>query len=397
MTSVKTPLKFSNTSKWTTKTLEELAVLTSGVHLSPTEYSDSGDIPYFTGPSDITNNFNSVTKFTDKKAKTAKAGDIFIVVKGSGVGKTKICELNEVFMGRQLMSLSASPSLSILIKATLDKNRHRLEALAMGNMIPGLSRNDILSIKISIPDDEVEQQKIADFLTSVDTKISQLTEKHHLLKEYKKGVMQQIFSQKIRFKDKDGQAFPDWVVHPLSKLASKITTKNKGRKIKAVLTNSAKHGIISQQDYFEKDIAREDNTDNYCVVNVDDFVYNPRISDLAPVGPIGRNKVEQGIMSPLYTVFRINSDCCLDFYEYFFCSHLWHRYMYSIANFGARHDRMNITSSDFMALPCPSPCVQEQQKIAEFLQSLDSKINAVAEQIEQTKQFKKGLLQQMFV
>lgn len=242
-----------------------------------------------------------------------------------------------------------------------------------------------------------EQQKIADFLTAVDCKISLLTEKHRLLKEYKKGVIQQLFSQQIRFKGDDGKAFPDWEEKTLSDLAAKNTQKNKGRLVKDALTNSARYGIISQKDYFDKDIAKEDNTDNYYIVDIDDFVYNPRISDLAPVGPIGRNKIKQGVMSPLYSVFRFNKQVNLDFIEYFFKSTTWYRYMHSVANFGARHDRMNISSADFMALPCPYPCLREQQKIAQFLQSIDKKIDAVAEQVEQTKQFKKGLLQQMFV
>ncbi|CAE6880023.1 Type I restriction modification DNA specificity domain [Vibrio sp. B1FIG11] len=281
---------------------------------------------------------------------------------------------------------------------TTPKIKFRLKELATGTSgsMKNISQPSFLGIQLHSPKLEV-QQKIADFLTSVDTKISQLTERQRLLKEYKKGVMQQIFSQQIRFKDENGNAFPDWEEKPLSQLASKITTKNKGRLVKAVLTNSAKYGIISQQDYFEKDIAKGDNTDNYCVVDINDFVYNPRISELAPVGPIGRNKIEQGVMSPLYSVFRFNSKVCLDFMEYFFKGTTWHKYMHSVANFGARHDRMNISSADLMALSCPCPCSDEQKKIARFLKTIDLKIEGVAEQIEQTKQFKKGLLQQMFV
>lgn len=71
--------------------------------------------------------------------------------------------------------------------------------------------------------------------------------------------------------------------------------------------------------------------------------------------------------------------------------------MFSIANYGARHDRMNITNSDFINMPLPYPCVDEQQKIANFLTALDRKIEAVAAQIEKMKTFKKGLLQQMLI
>ena len=276
------------------------------------------------------------------------------------------------------------------------KTQNHILKLAGISTIPDLNHSDFYRIPIPYFEFD-EQKKIADFLTSVDTKISQLAEKHRLLKKYKKGVMQQIFGQLLCFKDENGNAFPEWEEKPLNQLASKVTTKNKSRLVKAVLTNSAKHGIISQQDYFDKEIAKEDNTDNYYVVDINDFVYNPRISELAPVGPIGRNNVEQGVMSPLYSVFRFKPEVCLDFIAYFFKGTAWHKYMHSVANFGARHDRMNISSADLMALPCPFPCIEEQKKIAQFLQSIDTKIEGVAEQVEQTKQFKKGLLQQMFV
>ncbi|TKG02122.1 restriction endonuclease subunit S [Vibrio lentus] len=309
-------------------------------------------------------------------------GDRTVTFGGFVIRGTPVQQVNPIYMNYLLKS---------------SKARKEIVTKSGGSTRYNVGQETLSSVSIIVSDVDDEQQKIADFLTTTDIKIGQLTEKHRLLKEYKKGVMQQIFSQQLRFKDANGNVFPDWGNKSLNQLASKITTKNKGRLVKVALTNSAKHGIMSQQDYFEKDIAKGDNTDNYCVVDINDFVYNPRISELAPVGPIGRNKIEKGVMSPLYSVFRFNPGICLDFIEYFFKGTTWHKYMHSVANFGARHDRMNISSADLMALPCPFPCVEEQKEIACFLQSIDSKVEGVAIQIKQTKQFKKGLLQQMFV
>jgi len=183
----------------------------------------------------------------------------------------------------------------------------------------------------------------------------------------------------------------------LSKLASKNSVKNKGESVNTVLTNSAKDGIVNQGDYFKKDIANQQNLGGYTVVEKNDFVYNPRISELAPVGPIKRNHIGQGVMSPLYTVFRFKDDSLLDYLELYFNTTMWHRYMHSIANFGARHDRMNITTSDFYALPLPIPSKEERAKIVSFVNALEAKVSAVKQQIELTQIFKKGLLQQMFV
>ena len=102
-------------------------------------------------------------------------------------------------------------------------------------------------------------------------------------------------------------------------------------------------------------------------------------------------------MSPLYTVFRFKDDSLLDYLELYFNTTMWHRYMHSIANFGARHDRMNITTSDFYELPLPVPSEDERAKIVSFVNALQAKVNAVKQQIELTQTFKKGLLQQMFV
>lgn len=129
---------------------------------------------------------------------------------------------------------------------------------------------------------------------------------------------------------------------------------------------------------------------------IDSFVYNPRISTYAPVGPIKRNNLKLGVMSPLYTVFKIKDENLI-FIEYFFETTLWHRYMHSIANIGARHDRMNITNVDFLKMPIHLPCSKEQTKIANFLSSLDTRIEQVNKQLNLIKEFKKALLQKMFV
>jgi type I restriction enzyme S subunit len=245
--------------------------------------------------------------------------------------------------------------------------------------------------------DIVEQKKITDFLITIDKKIDLLKEKYTLLDQYKTGVMQKLFSQKIHFKDENDNDFPDWTKGTLADLSDKISNKNKDESVTNVLTNSAKFGIVNQTDYFKKDIANQSNLGGYSIVEKDDFVYNPRISELAPVGPIKRNHIGQGVMSPLYTVFRFKNDDVLDYLELYFGTTQWHRYMNSIANIGARHDRMNITMGDFFNLPIPIPSYDEMAKIVGFVQSLNKKVDLVAQQLKQTQIFRKGLLQQMFV
>jgi type I restriction enzyme S subunit len=261
--------------------------------------------------------------------------------------------------------------------------------------VPSLSKATIEKIVISFPS-LPEQQKIASFLSAVDEKIQLLTRKKELLTQYKKGVMQQLFSGKLRFKDEQGKDFPDWEEKRLGEIADRVTIKNKNNNVSFVLTNSATQGIVSQDDYFDREIANQNNLEGYYIVATNDFVYNPRISVHAPVGPIKRNKLREGVMSPLYSIFRFKEKN-LEYFEFYFETKEWHTYLESVSNIGARHDRMNISNADFLKMPIPLPCEEEREKITSFLLSLSLKIETTNKSLLQTQTFKKGLLQQMFV
>lgn len=273
----------------------------------------------------------------------------------------------------------------------IQKLQRTLEGIRDGKMI---SYKYFSEIKLPLPSQQ-EQQKIADFLIQIDNRIAQLTEKKEHLELYKKGITQKIFSQKLRFKDENGNDFPEWETKKLKDVFLRISLKNKGSLIKNVLTNSATRGIISQGDYFDKDIANQNNLEGYYIVAVDDFVYNPRISVSAPVGPLKRNHLVKGVMSPLYTVLKpkIGNLC---FYEHYFQTSFWYKYMRGIANYGVRHDRMNITNDDFEKLPLPYPHIKEQEKIASFLNEISQQIALINEQLAETRTFKKALLSKMF-
>lgn len=193
-----------------------------------------------------------------------------------------------------------------------------------------------------------------------------------------------------KFREAEG-----WKSVPLNRLATRTKQKNRDEKIDRVLTNSAEFGVVDQRDFFDKDIATQGKLEGYFVVEPGSYVYNPRISSTAPVGPISKNKIGTGVMSPLYTVFKFKGDRD-DFYEHFFKTTGWHTYMRQASSTGARHDRMAISSNDFMALPLPVSSPAEQQKIAECLNSVDDLMAAQARKVEALKIHKKGLMQQLF-
>lgn len=187
----------------------------------------------------------------------------------------------------------------------------------------------------------------------------------------------------------------EWEVKRLGEIAERIITRNKDNEVYPVLTNSATEGVINQQDYFDREIVSKDKLTNYHIIKFDDFVYNPRISTAAPVGPISRNKIGTGIMSPLYTIFRFKVGN-IDFLEQYFRTNCWHQYLKDRANFGARFDRMNITSEDFLKLPLPFPPLAEQQRIAIALSEFDTILSATKDKLEQLKAYKNGLMQKLF-
>lgn len=208
-----------------------------------------------------------------------------------------------------------------------------------------------------------------------------------------KNDKQHALVPRLRFPEfRDSQG---WPLVPLQQVAARITARNSDESTTRVLTNSAEHGVVDQRDYFDKDIATQGNLGNYYVVEHGDYVYNPRVSAAAPVGPISRNNIDQGVMSPLYTVFRFNhSDT--DFYAHYFKSTSWHSYLRSVSSTGARHDRMSITNGDFMRMPVPEPQPAEQRKIADCLGSLDDLIAAEGRKLAALRDHKKGLMQQIF-
>ena len=188
----------------------------------------------------------------------------------------------------------------------------------------------------------------------------------------------------------------DWEQRKLGEIADKVSEKNKNNEFSEPFTNSAEQGIISQKEYFDREIVNNENLNGYYIVKNDDFIYNPRISVTAPVGPINRNRLgRNGVMSPLYTVFRTHDIDNL-YLEFYFKTTKWHRFMKLNGDSGARFDRFTISSTQFMEMPIPYPTLDEQIKIGEYFDNLDHLITLHQRKCNQAKKFKKYMLQKMF-
>jgi len=244
---------------------------------------------------------------------------------------------------------------------------------------------DFLKFKIPLPT-LPEQQKIADFLTAVDDKINRLTRKKTLLEQYKKGVMQKIFSQEIRFPEFEGE----WKKQRLGDFLVEYKVRVPSNTKVPVLTSS-RSGLFLQKDYFSnRDLQ---NNGEYGVVPKGYFTYRHMSDDSTFMFNIN-NLVEKGAISKEYPVFTtkgLNSyflqqklNCGIEFKKFAIAQKL-----------GGTRVRLYFKKLIEFKLNLPS--LPEQQKIADFLTGIDKKIGLVNTQLEKTKEWKKGLLQQMFV
>ena len=187
-----------------------------------------------------------------------------------------------------------------------------------------------------------------------------------------------------------------WKVVKLDSISQKVKSKNINNSFENVLTNSAEFGIVPQRDFFDKDIANLKSLSGYYVVQPNDFVYNPRISNKAPVGPIKANFLNiTGVISPLYYVFR-TQNIDVFFLAKYFDSSYWHKFMKLNGDTGARSDRFAIKDSVFKEMPIPFPSLAEQSAISTFFRNLDDLLSSYKDNLANYQSLKATMLSQMF-
>jgi type I restriction enzyme S subunit len=380
---------------WNKSILSKLTKITSGgtPNRSKENYWN-GDIPWVTTSLINLRKINEAEEYITEEgllnssAKLFPKGTILMAMYGQGKTRGKVAVLEIEASTNQACS-------AIIVKASINNefllhylNRQYTVIRRLSNEggQKNLSGSLIKSIKIAYPQ-LPEQRKITAFLSSVDKKIDQLQQKKNLLEQYKKGVMQQLFSQQLRFKpaqskvegDDNGNAYPDWE----NKRLNELCDINKGEQLNAeFLTLDDKYpcinGGINASGYTNK-FNREGNTIT--------------ISE-------GGNSC--GYVNFIETKFWCGGHCySLDniyseVNNLFFYQILKYEQV-KIMRLRVGSGLPNIQKKDILRFNIKLPSIQEQTKIANFLSAIDKKIELVSNQIENTQQFKKGLLQQMFV
>ena len=285
-----------------------------------------------------------------------------------------------------------------------DQGLNQIRDLASGtsNSMKNITKPDVLNLDLFVPSKE-EQTKIASFLSTVDEKISRLTQKHQLLNQYKQGMMQKLFSQQLRFKADDGSEFGEWEEVKLGDLVDLIS----GFAFKSDYFAEDGHKLITPKNFTTTGKASFTAINTKWTTEEADEKYICRPDDLLVLltdltqscellgKPVLLNHDNGNVLLNQRIVKIITGQKLQKtFLLYLLLTDSYHELIVSTASgTTVKHSSNKVLQSYSFDLPC----LEEQTKIANFLSSIDQKIEVVAQQIEQAKTWKKGLLQQMFV
>jgi len=288
--------------------------------------------------------------------------------------------------------------LKFLLNSPIGKTQAK-KGVFQGGGVPNLNVKVVEKFKINFPS-KPEQQKIAAFLTAVDAKIEQLIKKKELLDEYKKGLMQQIFSQAIRFKADDGSDFPDWKEKKLENVLKRTSTGLNPRQNFKLGYGENYYVTIKNISNGKLDFSKCERIDENAmtmIANRSDLSKGDLI--MSSIGNVGESYLldkEPENWNINESVFMLRaSELMLPQFLYFIITNEQSKWYLESNSTGSSFKSIKL--GELKLLPLGLPSLEEQTKIANFLSSIDTKIEQVGKQLDESKQFKKALLQQMFV
>ncbi|EPY1558107.1 restriction endonuclease subunit S [Klebsiella michiganensis] len=412
-------LRFKNFEGiWEPKSLKDIACLTSSKRVHLSDYVKEG-IPFFRGkeitelksgiiPSDIL--YISPLLFNEFKVKhgTPRAGEILITAVGT-LGN--IYHINNIgdfyFKDGNLIWLRELKCNSLFLSFLLTFKKNEILNSAIGSTQKALTMVELNKLVFNYPRND-EQVKIASFLSLLEEKTSLLNKQYDLLCQYKKGIMQKIFSQELRFKDENGDVYSTWKIKPLKELYTLLNTNSLSRSELNYESGNIKN--IHYGDIHTKFNGRFDITKELvpyisktikiaeeCYCRKGDLVIADASEDYNDIGKCIEitNVDQQQLVAGLHTFLaRPNTTMALGFGSYMMQSSEVRR---QIKVFATGVSVLSITKKNLLELMIPLPSIEEQTKIANFLSALDDKIAVKKAELDKLKTWKQGLLQQMFV
>lgn len=318
---------------------------------------------------------------TDAPASTltlSKGHEVLVPASGEDakdIATAAVVKKPGVALGGDLNIIRSENDGAFLASYLSGRKRMTLAAMAQGNSVVHLYPAQLKNLDVHLPT-LPEQRKIAGFLGAVDTKIAQLAKKKRLMEDYKKGCMQQLFSQKIRFKDDTGNDFPDWDTDTVKSLFNSEAS----RPYQILTSEIQEIGRIPVVDQGKERVRGfSDKTEiSFRASQKPVIVFGDHTTELKFIDfdfVVGADGTK--LLSPHKGITR--------FFYYALC----------LNNVEQEGYKRHFSILKSVALPVPHP--DEQRKIADFLSALDRKIDLVGQELTHARTFKQGLLQQMFV
>lgn len=385
--------------EWEVKRLGEVcSKITDGTHDTP-QKQDVG-VPYLTaihvkdGIIDYDNCYFLTQKDHNEiyQRCNPEFGDVLMVNIGAGVGSVAMNKVEYEFSLKNVALLKPNKEiltgyfLESYLLASKSKNIHRL---LNGGAQPFFGLDDIARIHILLPS-LIEQNRLESIISLWDTAIEKQSELIEKLKLRKRALMQQLLTGKKRLSGFSRE----WKVKKIKDHFMQIEDRNDG-KGHIPMTISAKYGLVSQKDKFDRVVAGN-SLEKYTLLRKGDFAYNKGNSNLYEMGCIYQLKEESAVVPFVYICFRTNDNTCSEFYKHFFINHGLDSQLKRIITSGARGDGLlNVNSEDFMSLKIPYPNIEEQIAIANILNCADKEIELAKEKLSNLQSQKRGLMQQL--
>jgi type I restriction enzyme S subunit len=394
--------KFSG--EWEKSRLGDVATFLKGKGISKADTDPEGRLEcirygeLYTHYNELIDDIRSKTNLDKKTLVLSKEDDVIIPASGESaldIATASCVKKEGVAYSGDLNILRSSINGLFLAYYLNNKRKHDIARYAQGASVVHLYATQMKSLLIWNPKNSKENEKIASFISTVDKKINLLKQKHEQLAQYKKGIMQKLFSQQLRFKEDNGSVFPDWKPVRLKSIlllqSDPIDIKD-DEEYELITAKRRNGGIVNRGKYLGKDVLVK----SQFKLKENQFVISKRQIVHGACGLVPKH-LDGAILSNEYNVFEGAPDVLDIHYFNLFSKTLEMKKAYFRNSDGVHIEKLLFRTKDWLKTRVKLPSLDEQKQIVSFSIELEKKINLIQQQIEQTQAYKQGLLQQMFV
>lgn len=393
-------LRFKEFSgEWESKKIGSICEIIMGQSPSSACYNeDKIGLPLIQGNADVKNRKTFPRVYTSDITKTCDVGDIIMSVRAPVGAISK--SLHHACIGRGVCSIKPKQNSEFIYQFLLNYE-NKWSRISQGSTFESINSSDITSTNVVLPLRE-EQEKIASFFSLIDKEIELQTEKVEELKNYKKGLLQKIFSQELRFKDENGNEYPEWEEKTLQQIGFTYAGLSGKTKEDFGFGNGS---FVTYINVFRNTLAKRmieqvniSEQENQNPVLKGDLLFTTSSETPNEVGMVScwDYEIKNLYLNSFcfgYRIYNHNS------YSPIFLAYMLRsgEYRKKISILAQGSTRYNISKTELMKMKVQCPCMEEQQKIVALLLNLELKTEEEQNKLNELLQYKKGLLQQMFI